>query len=166
MTNYQKLYLNFRLNGKMTGHKERSLDEVLYTGESKTRNSEIFRHFYRTGEYQVIHFKHMKTITKQKVYLKNLQLFQEYMPPEFDYMYYEFEKIVQFRTEFPELILVMPFKDEDQNNKTISFWIPGKGKTNINLTQIYGANFDIPMNFKRLYLSNTSNKYYSKINNK
>ena len=108
---HKKFFVGTMLNGEAS-NKERALrHENLYYDSAKNEyiENDIYnRHIMTDKDYLNVEFRNFGS-AGTKIFLKYFVLFQEYIPPEYKFMYYDFidcdEPMILFQVPFDELDL-------------------------------------------------------------
>lgn len=130
---------------------------------TKIDNDDFFRIIYREGDFLTMKIKNISQC-QSKIYLKNLVLFQEYIPHEIHYMYQNLYNIIDDKDDFPEVIYIIPFSEFKPINSLKYKKHPNFTKDTIELKLTSNPKVDssLPLNFKQLVLLE-QNEIFSRI---
>ena len=156
---HKKYYVGTMLNGE-ANYIERALrHENLYFDSSKNEyveNDVYNRHII--GEDACLHVS-IKNFgnSESKIFFKYFLLFQEYIPPSYKFMYYNY-----FDSNLDQILLQIPFDQIDLNSYEINVKLTyNSGKTKYTLESIVNKEMDLkaPINFKNFILPDVNTVY-------
>ena len=162
---HKKFYVSTMVNGVASSIERALRHENLYYDSAKgqyVENDIYNRHIIadKRLHLQIKNFGNAGT----KIFLKNFILFQEYIPPSYKYMYYDFYS----KEGLEEILLRIPFDYLDVNTDTYTIKMKDYDDneiTNYKLEAIVNREVDLkpPINLKHLILPQ-ANFVYQKIN--
>ena len=94
-------YLKTVINGEKYVKETNLKHETLY---NNVENDQYFRHIINDGDYLTLQFKNWGA-SGTKIFMRYFMLFKEYIPPDFQYMYFNFIGLIDFR----EILYQIPF---------------------------------------------------------
>ena len=148
-------YLKTVINGEKYTKEASLKHETLY---NNVENDQYFRHIINDGDYLTLQFKNWGT-SGSKIFMRNFILFKEYIPPNMQYMYFNFVGL----KDFNEILYQIPFDHLYYGtNFNIKGYKYGGFEEDIKLT--YAKNkkedFAAPLNFKKLEIPPPNKEYF------
>ena len=150
-------YLKTVINGNKYIRETSLKHETLY---KNVENDQYFRHIINDGDYLTLQFKNWGA-SGTKIFMRNFILFKEYIPPNMQYMYFNFVGL----KDFNEILYQIPF---DHLTYGTDFKIKGykyggfEEDIILNYAQNKKEDFSAPLNFKKLEIP-PPNKAYKEI---
>ena len=169
---HKKFYVNTMINGEAS-YIERALrHENLYYDSAKgqyVENDIYNRHIIQNEEKLYVEFKNFGN-AGTKIFLKYFLLFQEYIPPSFKFMYYDYYQDVDVNKQ---ILIQANFGKLEKNTENGKYMIKTKNvdyeEESYDLETVVNKEIDLsaPINYKLLVLP-PANTVYKKIscNNK
>lgn len=156
---YQSLKYADNANTIVKQYLEQTLEnQTVMLSPAVLRTTEPFKYFYRLANFGNLRILNASTIqnTQQFLYIKNLYIFREYLPENFEHQYFDLHKFI-VPQDYPELLFALPF---DDFNFQIPYSVPiydfdylTLTKSTLLLTSSLGSpTFRAPENFVRLDL--------------
>jgi hypothetical protein len=138
--------------------------EVLYSSPTDQPNDKPFRYFFYDNQKVSVRIENMALHSK-RIYLRNLYLFRDYLPSNYDFKYMDLTKIAA--STFPSLVFAVNYQNcvltiTPTVTLTLSYkifdygGIPAISSNTLSLTPVVGSTFALAANFTPLPLCDPS----------
>ena len=160
---HKKFYVSTMINGEPETIERALKHENLYYDSAKNEyvENDIYNRHIIVDEKLHVEFKNFGN-AGSKIFLKYFLLFQEYIPPSFKFMYYDYYEFPNYKLN--NLTLLQFRFNKMENIEKNDYNLYGKdynGDTKVKLKGVTNKDFDLsaPINFKLLILLNSNNAY-------